>query len=130
MFIIRSKFPRGKTTGNKKRMTIQNSLTNDPSLKDSESFNLKTINKCEVLGPTGRMMSISDLPPPGSNRWVPRRKAELVACVRGGLITLDEACERYRLSIDEFRSWERLLGRFGVPGLRTTRTKNYREIDF
>ncbi len=70
-------------------------------------------------------MTIDDLPPPGTSRWVPRRKAEVVSGVRGGLITLDEACRRYNLSLDEYRSWERLLDRHGVKGLRTTRTKSY-----
>jgi len=69
---------------------------------------------------------MGDLPPPDTTRWVPRRKAEVVAGVRSGLITLEEACRRYQLSIDEFRSWERLLGRHGIKGLRTTRIKAYR----
>jgi hypothetical protein len=55
-----------------------------------------------------------------------RRKAEVVAGVHGGLITLEEACRRYRLSVDEFRSWERLLQAHGLPGLRITRIKKYR----
>ncbi len=70
-------------------------------------------------------MTINDLPPPGTDRWVPRRKAEVVAGVRGGLLTLDDACRRYSLSLDEFASWERLFDRHGVKGLRTTRTKSY-----
>ena len=71
-------------------------------------------------------MTIEDLPPPGTKRWVIRRKAEVVAGVRGGLITLEQACRRYRLSVDEFRSWERLLRAHGLPGLRITRVKKYR----
>jgi hypothetical protein len=39
---------------------------------------------------------------------------------------LDEACTRYSLTIDEFRSWQRLLERHGVQGLRTTKIKKYR----
>ncbi len=74
----------------------------------------------------GHPMTLDDLPPPDTTRWVPRRKAEVVAGVRGGLITLEEACKRYSLSVDEFRSWERLLGRFGMKGLRTTQVKTYR----
>ncbi len=71
-------------------------------------------------------MTMGDLPPPDTKRWVVRRKAEVVAGVRGGLITLEEACRRYRLSVDEFRSWERLLQRHGIEGLRTTRIMKYR----
>ena len=32
-----------------------------------------------------------------------RRKAEVVAAVRGGLLSLEEACSRYALNSDEFR---------------------------
>jgi hypothetical protein len=71
-------------------------------------------------------MSIDDLPPPGTKRWVIRRKAEVVAGVRSGLISLEEACERYTLSIEEFLSWQRLIDNHGVRGLRATRIQDYR----
>jgi hypothetical protein len=60
-------------------------------------------------------------------RWVIRRKAELVAAVRGGLLSLEEACDRYTLTVDEFLSWQRLIERYGLPGLRATRVQDYRE---
>lgn len=71
--------------------------------------------------------AIADLPPPNTKRWVIRRKAEVVAAVRSGLISLDEACRRYTLSIEEFLSWQRLIESHGVPGLRVTRLQDYRE---
>ena len=74
----------------------------------------------------GEPMSIDDLPPPGTKRWVIRRKAEVVAGVRSGLISLEEACERYTLSIEEFLSWQRLIDNHGVRGLRATRVQDYR----
>lgn len=79
-----------------------------------------------AIGPDGRLLTIDDLPPPETKRWVIRRKAEVVAGVRHGLISFDEACDRYKLSVDEFLSWERLLEAHGVRGLRTTRLKQYR----
>jgi len=79
-----------------------------------------------VIGPLGKQMSLEDLPAPSTKRWVIRRKAEVVAGVRGGLLTLDEACNRYNLTVDEFRSWQRLLESHGVKGLRTTKIKKYR----
>ncbi|HLI10696.1 MAG TPA: DUF1153 domain-containing protein [Alphaproteobacteria bacterium] len=82
-----------------------------------------------IQGPDGRPMSINDLPPPGTKRWVVRRKAEVVAAVRGGLITLEEACTRYTLSVEEFLSWQRLIERHGLAGLRTTRIQDYRETN-
>lgn len=78
------------------------------------------------MGPDGTPMTWDDLPPPDTRRWVARRKAQVVAGVRAGLITLDEACARYSLSVDEFLSWQRLFDRHGLSGLRTTRTKHYR----
>ena len=82
--------------------------------------------KGEVLGPTGKRLTLEDLPAAGTGRWVIRRKAEVVAGVRGGLISLNDACRRYRLSVDEFRSWEKLLEKHGLAGLRATRAKKYR----
>jgi hypothetical protein len=58
---------------------------------------------------------------------VVRRKAEVVAAVRGGLLSLEEACSRYRLTIDEFMSWQISLDQHGLHGLRTTRIQHYRQ---
>jgi len=79
-----------------------------------------------VIGPTGAPLTLDDLPPPGTERWVIRRKAEVVAAVRGGLLTLDDACERYRLTNEEFLAWQRSIERHGMQGLRTTRIQQYR----
>ena len=38
-----------------------------------------------VIGPDGSPLTIADLPPKNTRRWVIRRKAEVVAAVRGGL---------------------------------------------
>ncbi len=83
-----------------------------------------------VLGPDGRLLTLDDLPPPGTTRWVIRRKAEVVLAVRGGLLTLEEACERYTLTIEEFLSWQRSIDRHGLAGLRTTRIQHYRTSRF
>jgi hypothetical protein len=45
--------------------------------------------------------------------------------VRGGLLSLDEACSRYALSSDEILSWQDGIDRFGLAGLRTTRSQFY-----
>ncbi len=79
-----------------------------------------------VIGPAGKPLTVDSLPPANTTRWVIRRKAEVVAAVRNGLIGLDEACERYRLSAEEFLNWERLIGAHGLRGLRSTRTQDYR----
>lgn len=79
-----------------------------------------------VPGPDGRMITLKDLPDPSISRWVTRRKAEVVAAVRGGLLSLREACDRYNLSEEEFSAWQRLYDRHGSKGLRVTRVQQYR----
>jgi len=79
-----------------------------------------------VIGPDGSPLTIADLPPPDTKRWVIRRKAEVVAAVRGGLLSIDEARARYKLTVDEFLSWQRSIDRHGLPGLRATRIQDYR----
>lgn len=79
-----------------------------------------------AIGPHGEPMTIDDLPPPDTKRWVIRRKAEVVAGVRAGLISIEEACARYSLSMEEFLSWQRMIESHGVRGLRTTRLQHYR----
>lgn len=74
----------------------------------------------------GRALTRGDLPPPGTKRWVIRRKAEVVAGVRAGLLTLEEACKRYNLSAEEFQSWQRQFDRHGVNGLRATLRRDRR----
>ena len=79
-----------------------------------------------VVGPDGSPLTMADLPPGNTRRWVIRRKAEVVAAVRGGLLSLEEACERYALTVEEFLSWQRSIDRHGLAGLRTTRIQDYR----
>ena len=79
-----------------------------------------------VIGPEGTPLTLSDLPNPNTARWVIRRKAEVVAAVRGGLLTLETACERYGLTSEEFMNWQRSIEAHGIAGLRTTRIQKYR----
>lgn len=79
-----------------------------------------------VIGPEGQRITRENLPPANTKRWVIRRKAEVVAAVRGGLLTLEEACGRYMLTVEEFQSWQRAIEQHGLPGLRTTRLQDYR----
>jgi len=82
------------------------------------------IRPAQVIGPLGAPLRS---PPPSAPRWVVRRKAEVVAAVAGGLLTVDEACQRYTLSLEEFTGWQRAVDRSGMPGLRVTRIKHYRD---
>ena len=79
-----------------------------------------------VIGSDGRHLTIADLPASNTSRWVVRRKAEVVAAVEGGLLSLDEVRKRYGLSVEEYMSWEDALHHHGLGGLRATRFQQYR----
>jgi hypothetical protein len=78
----------------------------------------------QVVG-SGRPLTLADLPSPDTKRWVPRRKAEVAAAVQVGLLSLEEAFSRYGLNSQEIASWQHRIDRFGLAGLRTTRTQLY-----
>ena len=80
-----------------------------------------------VVGPTGTPLTLADLPPPNTDRGVIRRKAVVVAAVHGGLLTIEEALERYRLTAEEFGAWQKAIDKWGMQGLRTTRIQHYRQ---
>jgi Protein of unknown function (DUF1153) len=71
---------------------------------------------------------VPDLPKP-TERWTVRRKATVIQAVRGGWVPIEEVCELYKISVDEFLAWERDIDRHGVPGLRATRFQIYRDTD-
>ena len=82
----------------------------------------------QVIGPLGEPLTLESLPPTNTTRWVVRRKAEVVAAVNGGLLTVDEVCGRYSLTVEEFASWQRAIDRSGMPGLRVTRIQHYKSL--
>jgi len=86
----------------------------------------ETVRPDSVIGPLGEELSKRDLPPPETSRWVVRRKAQVVAAVNGGLLSVREACDRYGLTLEELASWQRAIDREGMPGLRATRVQHYR----
>lgn len=71
-----------------------------------------------IIAPFQGILSRESLPPPNTTRWVASRKAQVVAAVEGGLLTLEEVMARYNLSLEEFYSWQRAMDRAGVSGLR------------
>jgi Protein of unknown function (DUF1153) len=70
----------------------------------------------------------AELPPPDSKRWTIRRKAAILAAVRAGHITFEDACRRYQLTEDEYLAWQRAFDAHGLAGLRVTRVQKYRHI--
>jgi uncharacterized protein DUF1153 len=79
-----------------------------------------------VLAPDGSVLTLSNLPPRDTQRWVASRKAIVLAAVRGGLLSMSDACERYRLTTEEFLSWQVQADQNGLQGLRATRVQEYR----
>jgi hypothetical protein len=74
-----------------------------------------------VIGPEGDVLTLGNLPSATTGRWVPRRKAEVVLAVRGGLLSFGEACRRYNLTAEEFLTWQDGLEQQGIRGLRATK---------
>ncbi len=86
------------------------------------------IRPAMVIGPLGEPLTVDALPAPQTTRWVVRRKAEVVAAVNGGLLSIDDVLERYNLTLEEFASWQRAVDRSGMQGLRVTRIQHYRDL--
>mgnify|MGYP003579413948 CR=1 FL=1 len=86
------------------------------------------IRPAQVIGPLGEPLTLDSLPPPSTTRWVVRRKAEVVSAVNGGLLSVDEAWERYSPRLEEFAGWQRAVDRSGMPGLRVTRIQHYKTL--
>jgi hypothetical protein len=76
------------------------------------------IRPAQVIGPLGEPLTLASLPSPSTSRWVVRRKAEVVAAVNGGLLSV----------LEEFAGWQRAVDRSGMPGLRVTRIQHYKSL--
>ena len=85
------------------------------------------IRPIAVLGPLGEPITRHSLPGP-TERWTARRKADVVAAVNGGLLSVEEACELYCMSVEELVSWMRTEERLGMRALRATCVKRNRDI--
>ncbi|MFS4439272.1 DUF1153 domain-containing protein [Paracoccaceae bacterium GXU_MW_L88] len=86
----------------------------------------KVAGPVSVRGLNGELITRADLPPEDTVRWVAGRKAIVVAAVQGGMLTEEEACEKYSLSADELAEWMTLASEHGSAALKTTKIKNYR----
>ena len=68
----------------------------------------------------------AELPALGTKGWTIQRKAAVLAAVRAGEITREEACRLYQLSEEELASWQHAFEAHGLLGLRTTWLQMYR----
>ena len=76
----------------------------------------------------GTVMTVADLPPERTRRWVASRKAAVVRGVVYGLISKDDALARYGLSDDEFIEWVRAVSTHGEAALKATMVQKYRQL--
>jgi hypothetical protein len=53
------------------------------------------------------LSSSLNLPDPAHKRWVSHDKERVVHAVTSGWLSLRQACQHYRLSVDEFLDWRR-----------------------
>ena len=79
-----------------------------------------------VARPNQQPVTSARLPPARTKRWVASRKAAVVVAVRGGFLSLEDACARYALSTDEFLAWLSAFDRAGESGLQVRRSKENR----
>ena len=93
-----------------------------------EPLTLDSLPPPSTTRPLGEPLTLATLPPAGTTRWVVRRKAEVVAAVNGGLLSIDDVCNRYGLTLEEFAGWQRAVDRSGMPGLRVTRIQHYKSL--
>lgn len=80
-----------------------------------------------VTLPNGRVLSMADLPKPGTQRWVASRKATVLMALHVGLLSRRDAINRYELSEEELSSWQSLVEQYGFSGLKTTKLQSYRQ---
>ena len=89
-----------------------------------EAMNKKTWPKAKyVVRRDGSLLTLGDLPSPKTIRWVIGRKTIVVDAVRGGLISLEDACWRYSLTLEEFSAWQTAVDRRRPQALSTGRVQ-------
>lgn len=93
-------------------------MNKDLSIKDKNG-------PCVVKLPDNTILSRADLPPKDVARWVVSRKLIVVRAVIYGLISLDEALDKYAISEEEFFTWVDLAAQHGEKGLRATYSQIY-----
>ena len=54
-------------------------------------------------------------------------KDQVIAAIKGGLLSIEEACTSYGLTLEEIATWQRTVERAGIPGLRATCAQKHRD---
>lgn len=89
---------------------------------------LKKVNGPRAVTlPDGTVMTRADLPEAETRRWVASRKAAVVRAITHGLISRDEALDRYDLSEEELDAWHVAVEQHGEAALKATTIQRYRQ---
>lgn len=90
---------------------------------------MKSLSVSTSASPVARRMNAGHtrLPAPHAKRWSAREKAAVVDAVSTGSLALEDACQRYALTTDEFRSWQEAVDRHGVAGLKAKMVQERRK---
>ena len=78
-----------------------------------------------VMRRDGSLLTLHDLPSVKTTRWVISRKTVVVEAVRGGLISVEAACWRYSLTLEEFFSWRAAVERQHPEASSTQRHEDW-----
>lgn len=90
---------------------------------------LKRVNgPRSIMLPDGTVMTRADLPSADTRRWVASRKAAVVRAVQHGLLSREEAQQRYALSEEELDEWHRAVEVHGVDGLKVTALQRLKQL--
>ena len=73
-----------------------------------------------------RLLALETVPPATIRRWNARRKAQVVEALEASLLTEEEACRYYRLTIEELAAWRRAMALAGRQGLLATKPPRQR----
>ena len=75
----------------------------------------------------GTVLTLADLPPKDTRRWVASRKAIVIRAVEAGLLSRKAALERYGLSDEELDLWQAAVNQHGIDALKVTSLQKYRQ---
>jgi Protein of unknown function (DUF1153) len=93
--------------------------------RPGDDLGIRNLGSCE---PTDIVKAGAhlNLPAADTKRWSSRRKAAVLVAIRTGVLTREEACERYLISEEELSLWEAAFDRSGISGLRISSLRSYR----
>jgi hypothetical protein len=69
--------------------------------------------KYHLTGRNSLELTLADLPAPDTRRWYETRKILVVRAIEIGMLSFDQASERYSLSLEEFIGWQKLAAKSG-----------------